>query len=634
MNAHAVGPVPILMGEDFFVLLTVQSHSPLAALYWELPMNTPARFVISFVLLFSVFSSAHAFLDIYCLNVGQGDATLVVSPSGQTMLVDGGENEMGSSVIIPFLEAHGIATLNYMVATHMESDHIGGLDEVARSFMPAVAYDHGGMLETPTYQDYVSAISAVRRTIVPGQIIDLGGGVTVLCKCVNGAMDDGSSLSVENENDRCVGLLVKHGFFEFWVSGDLGGGELGQEDMESFVSPSIGEIDVLRVNHHGSDSSTNRVFLSDLQPGVAIISVGESNLHGHPAQGVLDRLGNEESIRAIVQTTAGTGNYHPKAYVVNDHIRIRVRSFMYSVQGGAVDIRVPGQEPVSPSDLCELLAVMRRDLPYGDLNDDGETNGKDLFVLSGIWKAFSPLKVPTPVPTPTPTDSPEPIFTVTQTPTFTSTATPAPTDSPTHTHTPTHTPTHTLTETLPPTHTCTETPTATHSFTPTNTVTATNTPTPTETKTPTPKPTETSTETPSQAPTRTDTSTLAPTNTPSRTPTPTPGQVPETARIELYSCIPNPAGTDAGNEKITVINRDDTTVDLTDWRIRDLADNSVSMSGTISPGQMRTFTPASAWVNNTGTETLYVVNPQGAVAHQGSYSGPVGEDEVIYFSGE
>jgi beta-lactamase superfamily II metal-dependent hydrolase len=595
-------------------------------------MNTPARFVIPFVLLFSVFPSAHAFLDIYCLNVGQGDATLVVSPSGQTMLVDGGENEMGSSVIIPFLEAHGIASLTYMVATHMESDHIGGLDEVARSFMPAVAYDHGGMLETPTYRDYVSAISPVRRTISPGQIIDLGGGVTVLCKCVNGAMDDGSSLSVENENDRCVGLLVKHGFFEFWVSGDLGGGELGQEDMESFVSSSIGEVDVLRVNHHGSDSSTNRVFLSDLQPGVAIISVGESNLHGHPAQGVLDRLGNEESIRAIVQTTAGTGNRHSKAYVVNDHIRIRVRSFMYSVQGGTVDIRVPGQEPVSPSDLCELLAVMRRDLPYGDLNDDGETNGKDLFVLSGIWKTFSPLKVPTPVPTPTPTESPEPTLTVTHTPTFSSTATPMPTDSPTHTHTPTHTSTSTLTETVLPTHTWTETPTVTDSFTPTNTSTATNTPIPTETSTATPKPTDTGTETPSPTPTRTDTATLAPTNTPSRTPTPTETPVSGYARIELYSCLPNPVGADAGNEKITVINRDSTMVDLTDWKVRDLTNHSLSMSGTISPGQMNAFTLSSAWLNNSGTETLYVVNPRGEVVHEGSYSGPVGEDEVIYFS--
>ena len=299
-----------------------------------------AFFSLTLILL----SPAFADLDIYCLNVGQGDATLVVSPSGQTLLMDGGENGKGNSVVVPFLQSHGIASLTYMVASHMESDHIGGLDEVAQFFMPTVAFDHGGTHPTQTYQDYVAAISSVRQTIAPGQVIDMGDGVTVTCKCVDGAVDDGSSLTVENENDRCVGLLVKYRFFEFWVSGDLGGGQLGLEDMESFVSPSIGDIDVLRVNHHGSNSSTNSVFLSDLQPEVAVISVG-SNSYGHPTQEVLNRLGLQESVHAIVQTTAGTGNYHPEASVANDNIRIHVQSFMYSVSGGTVDIRIPDRNP-------------------------------------------------------------------------------------------------------------------------------------------------------------------------------------------------------------------------------------------------------------------------------------------------
>jgi P pilus assembly chaperone PapD len=99
----------------------------------------------------------------------------------------------------------------------------------------------------------------------------------------------------------------------------------------------------------------------------------------------------------------------------------------------------------------------------------------------------------------------------------------------------------------------------------------------------------------------------------------------------LYSCVPNPAGTDAGNEEITVVNRGAATVDLTDWKIRDFANKSVSMFGTILPSEMKTFTPSYIMVNNSGTETLYVVNPQGEVVHEGSYTGPVGDDEVVYF---
>src|SRR5262245_26120159 len=109
-------------------------------------------------------------LKIYFLDVGQGDSTLIVSPTGTTLLVDGGPNGSGTSAVVPTLVSLGLTTVNYAVATHYHADHIGGLDEVANAMNgPGVCYDRGTVAvpSTTSYSDYVSAVSGVRLTIVP-----------------------------------------------------------------------------------------------------------------------------------------------------------------------------------------------------------------------------------------------------------------------------------------------------------------------------------------------------------------------------------------------------------------------------------------------------------------------------------
>ena len=656
-------------------------------------------------------SPAAADFDIYCLNVGQGDATIVVSPSGQTLLMDGGNNGKGNSVVIPFFQSHGISDLDYMVASHLEADHIGGLDEVAESFMPVIAYDHGGTHDTITYQDYAAAIASVRQTISAGHVINLGGGVTATCLCVGGNLPGGQSVSVSDENDRSVGLLVEYDDFDFWVSGDLGGGGGALYDVESAVAPHIGDVDVLRVNHHGSSTSSNSTFLQTLLPEIAVISVG-NNSYGHPTQDVLDRIGSTSTVQAIVQTAAGSGGTHAKVLVANDHIHIHVSDLGYSVTGGSVDLfigdstptptpsatrtpvpatttRTPThvatitstwtQEPtptstktpyapstwtptpsstaavtetetptatstqtpqfhpnpdfdgdlfVGPFDLLLLVQGCHTQDQVFDLNGDDLVSHWEVFLFASHWYQAVP-------PTPTPSETSEPTATATVTATLTATSTE--TSTLTDTPQPTSTSTDTPTETEVPSPTFSPIPTSTATSVPTPSYTATETTLPTATDTPVPPPSATWTPTRASTatPTATSTATPIPTNTASRTFTKTPTRtntlVPQPPRIELYSCIPNPAGTDAGNEKITVINRGSSTVNLAGWSIWDIANHHVVMSGTIGVNQTRTFTPSSAWVNNTGGETLYVKNPGGQTVDTGSYSGTIGDDEVVYF---
>ncbi|MFH1843976.1 MAG: MBL fold metallo-hydrolase [bacterium] len=264
----------------------------------------------------------HADVTIHCLDVGQGDATVILSSSGQSMLFDAGNNGKGTGVVNPFLNSIGVTTLDYMAASHYHADHIGGLDEVyTYKGVSEAAYDRGWSYTTATYTSYANTVSSKRAAITDNLVIDLGDGVTVTCLAVNG----NGLLSApfdDEENDYCLTFLVECGDFDFYVAGDLSGiNNSSYHDVETSTGVEADEIEIYRVNHHGSYSSSNAGFLATTQPEVAIISVG-SNSYGHPAQDVLNRL---QSVGAFVyQTEAGSGGTLPGSdlEVVNGHITI------------------------------------------------------------------------------------------------------------------------------------------------------------------------------------------------------------------------------------------------------------------------------------------------------------------------
>jgi len=274
-------------------------------------------------------------LTITCIDIGQGDATLIQSPSGRTLLFDGGKNGRGNSIIIPFLQSVGVDTLDYMVASHYHEDHIGGLDEVFNAIpVREAVYDRGWSYHTLTYTSYANAVASKRQTIQPNQVIDLGDGVTATCLALN----SNSQLSApytnssdENEYDVC--LLIEYGGFDYFQAGDLTGGGLSYEDIETSVGTLTGDVDVYHVSHHGSASSSNASFMQAVQAEVSVISVG-SNSYGHPAQSVLDRLVQYGSF--VYQTEAGDGGTltAQNLSVVDGHVTIVTDGILtYTVDG-------------------------------------------------------------------------------------------------------------------------------------------------------------------------------------------------------------------------------------------------------------------------------------------------------------
>jgi len=276
------------------------------------------------LLLLLAATSLQADVTIHCLAVGQADATLIVSSSGQTLLFDGGSNGDGDDIIVPYLTGLGITTLDYMAASHFHADHVGGLDEVYNAVgVSQAVYDRGWSYTTQTYNSYAAAVASKRQTATDGQVIDLGDGVTATVIALNGnGTLPAPFTDTDEENAYCLALLVECGDFDFFVAGDLTGGYSSEEDVETSIAAEVGEIEVYRVSHHGSYTSSNTTFMAATLPEVSIISVPDDSPYGHPHQDTLDRLAAVGSY--VYQTAQGSLATYPPGMrtIVNGHIVI------------------------------------------------------------------------------------------------------------------------------------------------------------------------------------------------------------------------------------------------------------------------------------------------------------------------
>lgn len=220
-------------------------------------------------------------LKVHFLDVGQADSILVQTPSGLNMLIDAGNND-DDTTVVNYIKAQGISKLDVLIGTHPHEDHIGGLDSVIKTFnigqvvMPRVTHT------SQTYKDVLTAILDKGLKVTEakaGLNLDLGADIKVQVVAPNRSGYD------ELNNYSAVVKLI-YADISFLFAGDAG--ELSENEM--LTSGYDLKADVLKVGHHGSDTSSSRSFLSRVQPKIGIISVGNNNSYGHPAQTALDNL--------------------------------------------------------------------------------------------------------------------------------------------------------------------------------------------------------------------------------------------------------------------------------------------------------------------------------------------------------
>lgn len=242
-------------------------------------------------------------LSVSFLDVGQGDSILITAPGGGRMLVDGGPSpekvcaELGEA--LPFWEH----TIDVVVLTHPHDDHVSGLVEMCKRYnVERVLYSEDIVCDSEAYTEWLDVIEERGIPLTDaraGQVIDLGDGATVDVLHPQGEPLEGTE---SDEDNNGVVLRVEMGDISFLLAGDLYG------DGELWLACRCGELSstVLKVSHHGSNTSTCHEFLDAVDPQVAVICVGEDNRFGHPADEVLARLEEEVGGENTYLTSDGT----------------------------------------------------------------------------------------------------------------------------------------------------------------------------------------------------------------------------------------------------------------------------------------------------------------------------------------
>lgn len=272
-------------------------------------------------------------MRIYIPDVGQGDATLVLSPEGKSLLIDAGPPAAGKEAILPLLRELKINHLDALLVTHYDLDHLGGVPSLLAGEDEAMgteddiglglAYDRGGTPwdNSPGMNAYLITLfqgRIPRRALTAGEALPFDNALQIKIVAANGAVvtENGSITQVDmnpvtysgKENAASVAVLLEYGNFRYLTAGDLTGGGMTDgfltPDVETLVAEAVGAVDVVHVNHHGSLSSSNPYFISATAPNAVVIQAGRDNPYGHPNHAVVERW---REVGAEVRSTAEEG---------------------------------------------------------------------------------------------------------------------------------------------------------------------------------------------------------------------------------------------------------------------------------------------------------------------------------------
>ncbi len=279
-------PVLLLLGVSIILVFNLRSRHARYFLYVLLGL------LIMRPALYSLYGEA-ARLKVWYLDVGQGDAAVLQCPGKRTVVIDAGERnyyvDKGEQVVVPFLRKKGINRIQYLVGTHGHSDHIGGILSILGKITVDTLVLSAYPMQSNLYKemlDLAATHSVPVRVVSRGERLNGIPGMRLYILHPTGAYTRAQTRSGGEVNNSSVVLLIQHGETRMLFTGDV---EADAEPMLSGFGKLL-DADILKVGHHGSKTSSSLPFLKQVNPGFAVVSVGERNKFRHPSPGTIHRI--------------------------------------------------------------------------------------------------------------------------------------------------------------------------------------------------------------------------------------------------------------------------------------------------------------------------------------------------------
>ena len=237
-------------------------------------------FAIITIISFLIPNGKNNHLSIHTIDVGQGDSILIQTPNNKNILIDGGD-ENSFHIVSNYLKRQKVKTIDYLIATHFDSAHIGGLDNIIEKFKVSNLYGPSYEYDSLSYQNLIN--SCLNKNL----------NLKYLCEGYFINIEDNINLNVlspsyiDDENNlNSIVFKLDYKNKSFLFTGDAE----ATNEISLINKYNLNDVDFLKVGHHGSNSSTTSEFIEEISPDVAVISCGYKNKYGHPHNKTLDTL--------------------------------------------------------------------------------------------------------------------------------------------------------------------------------------------------------------------------------------------------------------------------------------------------------------------------------------------------------
>lgn len=255
---------------------------------------TRAEFSLSFARVLDEKFKPAPNLYAHFIDVGQGDSIFIQTPAGKTILVDGGKKDAGPKVV-SYIQNEGVKSIDLLVATHPDADHIGGLVDVLKNIPVKQVLDSGKEHTTQTYLEYLQLIDTKN---IPFKVAQTGENINLDSNVKITVLNSGEGQT--DNNEASVVLKITYGDMDILLTGDA---ETEQE--KAMLSRFNIEADIYKAAHHGSNTGNSLEFLRAVSPKATVLSYGKDNSYGHPHQEVVQRL---QQVGSKIYSTADSGS--------------------------------------------------------------------------------------------------------------------------------------------------------------------------------------------------------------------------------------------------------------------------------------------------------------------------------------